>query len=176
MSNTQPKRQAFDLSLLKRLLGEPVLLGDETMENFDEFALSMASCLEPGDMAAHVLVYQYIMEVWLEMRLRRLQGHLIRLHGINIENQGKLAEVLKTSEAEANAFSAQQSAHAAQVRVNYLLTQTTKRIHSILGQISLYRMALAEKMRLQLDIEERRLRLRESQQTKPSEDSPCQKQ
>ena len=110
-------------------------------------------------MAAHVLVYQYIMETWVLMRLRRLQGHINRLHEINVENHADLAKVTGTSEAEAKAFAAQQVAHETHVRVDYLLTQSTKRIHNIHLQIAMYRVALADKMKIKFDIEERRRRL-----------------
>jgi hypothetical protein len=151
----------FDLARMKRLLGTPTLLGDEKIEHFDEFALAVATALDPGDMAAHVLVYQYVMETWILMRLRRLQGHINRLHGINVENQADLAKVTETSEAEAEAFAAQQVAHQTHVKLDYLLTQSTKRIHNIHLQIAMYRVALAEKIKLNLDIEERRRRLLE---------------
>ena len=170
---TGPKQnETFDLPLMKRLLGEPVLLGDETMENFDEFAIAVASSLEPGDMAAHVLVFQYIMETWVEMRLRRLQGHLNRLHGVNVDNHSELAKTLGTSEAEAKAFAAQQRAHAALTATDNLLTQTTKRAQGILNQIALHRIALAERIRVQIDIEERRLKIKGLETAKAARDSP----
>jgi hypothetical protein len=152
----------FNLARMKRLLGAPVLLGEEKMEHFDEFALAMAASLDPGDMAAHVLVYQYVMETWTLMRLRRLQGHLNRLYGINVDNQAELAKVTGTSEAEAKAFAAQQTAHAAHVKVDLLLTQSAKRSHNIHLQITMCRAALAEKLKIQLDIEERQRRIKET--------------
>jgi len=158
-------RQTFDLPLMKRLLGAPVLLGTETVQNFDDFIIAMAESLEPGDMVAHVLVYQYAMEAWLNMRLRRLQGHLIQLYSMSVDNHEKLAKTLKTSDAEAQAFSALQTSHAAQTRVDYLISQTDKRMHSILGQISLHRVALAQNIRMKLDIEERKLKIKELRQT-----------
>jgi hypothetical protein len=76
--------QQFDLDRMKRLLGKPVLLGAEKWEDFDEFALAMAASLDPGDMAAHALVYHYVMETWVLMRLRRLQGHINRIFSISV--------------------------------------------------------------------------------------------
>ena len=49
------KRTSFDLAKMKRYFGEPFLLGDERIEDFDEYALAMASSLDPTDAAAHAL-------------------------------------------------------------------------------------------------------------------------
>lgn len=163
MMVTADSPQQFDLDRMKRLLGEPVLLGDEKLEDFDEFALAMAASLDPGDMAAHVLVYQYVMETWVLMRLRRLQGHLNRLFSINVEKHDQLAKMARTTKAEAEAFAAQQTAHTAHVKLDFLITQSAKRSYSIHAQIAMYRIALGEKFKIQLDIEERRLRIKETE-------------
>jgi hypothetical protein len=68
-----------------------------------------------------------------------------------------------TTKAEAEAFAAQQTAHAAHVKLDLLLTQSVKRSHTIHAQIAMYRIALGEKFKIQLDIEERRLRIKEKE-------------
>jgi hypothetical protein len=162
--------QQFDLARMKRLLGGPVLLGAEKMEDFDEFAHAMAASLDPGDMAAQALVYHYVMETWLLMRFRRLQGHVNRLHGINVENQAELAKATRTGDAEAQAFAAQVSSHATDVKIDFLLTQSAKRSHILLAQIAMYRVALAEKLRMQLDFEERQWKIKEMQRLEKEEE------
>jgi hypothetical protein len=145
-------KMVFDLKLLKRRLGPPILLGDERMEDFDDYALAMAECLLPGDEIAAVLVYHYIYENWLLMRLRRLQGHVMRIKA-GLAKSGK-ERIPRVSEDEERAVLAIKGGFDSFIKFDLLITQSAKRVSDILNQIGWYRADLAEALRKKQDLEE----------------------
>jgi hypothetical protein len=81
--NEAPKAESsqgnnFDLARLKRLFGPPVLLGNERMKDFDEYATEILTDQEPGGAVMATLVWQYIVESWDRMRLMRYQSRTVQ--------------------------------------------------------------------------------------------------
>src|SRR5689334_13863786 len=97
-------RSKFDLETMKRYFGEPVLAGDETIQTFNEFAMKMAESLDPGDAAAHVITYHFILETHWHMRLLRFRAYSAAYNGMSMENVTEAARKTRTSESEAAAF------------------------------------------------------------------------
>ena len=147
----------FDLERMKRLFGTPVLIGDETMRDFDEFARDMAASLEPGDAAAHSLTYQYILESHWYMRLLRFRGHSNRYRKMSIAHSKACANEAKTSPAEARALLVFEEAFDKASKIDFLINQASKRLSSLLLQLAMYRTALAEHLRKAHEREERDL-------------------
>jgi hypothetical protein len=142
----------FDLKTLKRRLGEPILLGDERMENFDDYAHAMAECLLPGDEIAAVQVYHFIYESWALMRWRRLQGHVIRIKAAIAKPGGdRLPQV---SEKEERAVLAINGGFDSFAKFDFLISQSAKRQADLLNQIAWYRAELAEALRKKQELEE----------------------
>ena len=142
----------FDLKLLKRRLGEPILLGDERMEDFDDYALAMAECLLPGDEVAAVQVYHFIYEGWTLMRLRRLQGHVMRIKAA-LANPGN-DRIPRVSEKEERAVLAINGGFDSFAKFDFLISQSAKRQSDLLNQIGWYRAELAEALRKKQNLEE----------------------
>jgi hypothetical protein len=149
------KRTSFDLAKMKRYFGEPFLLGDERMEDFDEYALAMASSLDPTDAAAHALTWQYIVESHWYMRLLRYRGHSARHNGLSVENAAEAAKKARTSESEAKSFLALRDAFDKNEQFDFLISQAMKRMASILTQLAMHRVSLAEALKRRFEIEER---------------------
>ena len=147
--------QKFDLPKMKRLFGEPILIGDERMQDFEEYALAMAESLDPGDAAAHALVWQYILESHWYMRLLRFQGHAARRDGMSVEQADEAAGKAQISASEAKAFTGLERAFATLGNFDTLISQVAKRLRSLLMQIAMHRVALAEALKRKLELEER---------------------
>jgi hypothetical protein len=153
------ERTSFDFTKMKRYFGEPVLLGDERIEDFDEYAIAMASSLEPADAAAHALTYQYILESHWYMRLVRYRGHLARYNNLSVEKAAEVAKKARTSAAEAKSLLAMQEAFEKNEKFDFLVSQVLKRMASILAQIAMHRISLADALRRRFDVEERNIEL-----------------
>jgi hypothetical protein len=148
------KHTPFDLAKMKRLFGGPALIGDETMEDFDEFAAEMVESLQPGDAAAHVLAYQYILESHWYMRLLRFRGHSNRYRNMSAGDANAAARRAMTSGAEAKAFLGLEEALDMAAQINFLIAQALKRLGSLLLQLAMHRAALADSFRKALEREE----------------------
>ena len=146
----------FDLKTLKRRLASPVLLGDERMEDFDDYAASIAECLLPGDEVAAVQVYHFVYEGWSLMRWRRLQGHVMRVKAA-IAKPGT-DRVPRVSEKEERAVLAINGGFDSFARFEFLISQSAKRQADLLNQIAWYRAELAEALRKKQNLEEQAVR------------------
>jgi hypothetical protein len=142
----------FDLKLLKRRLGQPMLLGDERMEDFDDYARAIAECLLPGDEVAAVQVYHFVYEGWNSMRWRRLQGHVMRVKAA-LANPGK-DRIPRVSEKEERAVLAINGGFDSFAKFDFLISQSAKRQSDLLTQIGWYRAELAEALRKKQNLEE----------------------
>ncbi len=142
----------FDLKTLKRRLGQPTLLGDERMEDFDDYAHVMAECLLPDDEIAAVQVYHFIYESWALMRWRRLQGHVMRLKAA-VAKPGA-DQLPQVSEKEERAVLAINGGFDSFAKFDFLIGQSAKRQADLLNQIAWYRAELAEALRKKQELEE----------------------
>jgi hypothetical protein len=122
------------------------------MKDFDDYATSMAECLLPDDQIAAVQVYHFICESWTLARLRRLQGHLIRIKADRAKpGTGRVPRV---SEQEERAALAINGGFDTFVKIDFLISQSAKRQSDLLNQIAWYRAELAEALRKKQELEE----------------------
>jgi hypothetical protein len=77
LAAARPKPLAFDLEKMKRWFGMPPLLHGQEEKNFDEFVLSLTTCVEHGDQVIMVLLYRYAVEQFKRFQLLGLKSNII---------------------------------------------------------------------------------------------------
>lgn len=73
------KRPPFrmDLAKMKRWNGQPPLLHYQNENNFDEFILALAACVQHGDALVECLVYRYGLEKWKIFQLESARQKIL---------------------------------------------------------------------------------------------------
>lgn len=153
-----PTGNAFDVARLKRLFGPPVLLGNEKMKEFDEYATEVLRDHAPRDLLMATLVWEFILESWERMRLMRLQSRKVQAQILD-KRSGSDHRTKQHSEEEAtdglygvlNSYD----------KVDRLISEATKRETALLRQIAAYDLAATERAARNYAKEEKRIELKE---------------
>ncbi len=131
----------FDLAKMKRLFGEPTLLGGEKMRAFDDYANSIINDFEVGDTMMAALVYNFIIESFNRMRLMRHQSRAIQARILQdrsatspANRQDRETEVTAAMAAKIDLFG----------QFDCLISEATKREAILLQQISIQSALLAD--------------------------------
>jgi hypothetical protein len=169
--NEAPKAESsqgnnFDLARLKRLFGPPVLLGNERMKDFDEYATEILTDQEPGGAVMATLVWQYIVESWDRMRLMRYQSRTVQGKILSARSQLNSTSQRDREEEATNSFEA---AIPAYEKLDSLISEANKREAILLVQISLYSVAAAERLARKQALEEKKIELAERKRRERNE-------
>jgi hypothetical protein len=157
----------LDLAWMKKTFGEPVLVGHEKMEDFDDYANSMLYDLAPTNAVVAGLTWQFIVQSFCRMRLMRLQSRAVQAQILRSRPTNKIAD--KDADDEAAAALANKVKTFA--GIDYLISEATKRETALLHQISYFKLAIAQSLarnlelqEKQIDLEERKVRLRKEEE------------
>jgi hypothetical protein len=151
-------RTVFDLPKMKRLFGEPVLLGGEKMRDFDDHANTIITDFEVGNAILAALVYNFILESFKRMRLMRHQSRAMQARILQ-DRSGTSSTNRKDRETEVT------TAMAAKIdlfaKFDYLISEATKREAILLQQIAMQSAFLADKLSRQTAQEQTRIEFAE---------------